>query len=218
MFPFASGLLTPSAINVRRIGTLTAGDGSVPSAALASIGARAGDLAIGFGSFYLAGHSAAGGWTSLTPVSSGGRSAISSKLLAAGDIGSGVTFARGGTVAVYRGVNSLSLAKTIGTSGARNSMTTTGIARGPSHAGLLLATVSVGANFAEVSPATPGGFDRWGGRTFYNGAAIPSVATQLLAFDRLQPDAPLYDGQGFSFGWDTAGGSYDAYIIELLRI
>ncbi|WP_347271781.1 hypothetical protein [Rhizorhabdus histidinilytica] len=212
MFPFASGLLTPSAINARRIGTLSAGDNAVPSAALASIGARAGDFAIGLGSFYLAGSSAAGGWTRL------GATAISSKILAAGDIGSGVTFGRGGNVAVYRGVNALSLAKATGTSGARTSMSTSGFSRGPSHAGLLLATVSVGANFTEVEPTLPTGFNSWGSRTFYNGAENPNVATQLLAYDRLQPNAPLYDGQGFSFGWDTAGGSYDAYIIELLRI
>ncbi|MFD2500647.1 hypothetical protein ACFSTI_19695 [Rhizorhabdus histidinilytica] len=97
-------------------------------------------------------------------------------------------------------------------------MSTSGFSRGPSHAGLLLATVSVGANFTEVEPTLPSGFNSWGTRTFYNGAENPNVATQLLAYDRLQPNAPLYDGQGFSFGWDTAGGSYDAYIIELLRI
>lgn len=211
MLPFGNPMLAAAGKAVKRIGVVGAPDGGI-SPALVTIGARDGDLAVALAFFGATAASAGGPWTRGVAGSN-----LNWRRLTAADIGSGVSLARGGPIAVYRGANDLALiASSSAASGSSATMSRQEMSA--NHAGFIAVTRSLAAGFADVDVDMPAGFSKWGRGDFYNGVETPSAATTINAFDRTQPEDPLYDREPFTFSWGGTGGTKYLYLFELRLI
>lgn len=210
MLPFATPLLANADFySARFIGT--GSFTSSTSAALSTMGAQVGDLAVVlmvFSGSITSGSGAA--WAYLNVYDAGAR--VAYRVLTAPDVSAGVSAPYGGKLIFYRGGATLALATNGSGFNAAHSATAAGFTRSAGHAGLFGVTRSIDASYEGVGLSAPATFlNRSVTTNFDYGGHQNAIA----AFDRLTPPNARYEGQGFTFTWSQNSGSFYAYIFEI---